>query len=164
MVRCCPLSVCGIRVCGLIPILDYCVLPCIVSQIAGKLRLGKKSANWWLIALCLSSSSVIYLSSLLVISIFLVLGFLATGDSDFDELIYISSSIFDPQITAIALIAVVPMVAVVFLLRGKLRKIRNIEGSQCNDCCLSVICTQGVVGQMWWEINDKFMRNTYASI
>ena len=136
----------------MIPILDYCFLPCIVSQIAGKLRLGKKSAGFWLMAL--------FFSSLGLISIFLVLGFLATENSDFDEGV-INSFFVDPQIAAIAiyLIVFVPTVAVVFLLRGKLRKIRNIEGNQCNDCCLSVICTRGVVGQMWWEINDKFMRN-----
>ena len=51
-------------------------------------------------------------------------------------------------------IAFIPTMVLVFLLRRKFRIVRNIEGSECNDCCLSVCCTPGAVAQMYWEINN----------
>jgi len=159
---CCPLSVLGFRL-NCVPICDYVVLPCIVSQLAGRLRLGKKSSMFWFVTLIFSA--------VILMGILSMLGFLATGTADLDKL----TGELDDEIgedfglnydqkqgTGMFLLICmswVPMMVVVCLLRGKLRKIRNIEGNQFSDCCLSVFCTQGVVAQIWWELNNSFMRN-----
>merc|ERR1712110_35304 len=143
---------------------DYLFLSCIVSQLAGKLRLGKKSAAFW----CM----IIFCTTFIFSGILMAVSFLVTGSSDLEKLQNeIDKEIGDDLglnykdrsgIGAVIFFFVMicgPTMAVVFLLRGKLRKIRNIGGNRLEDCCLSVFCTQGVVAQIWWEINSSFMRN-----
>ena len=140
---CCPTSVCGCTV-NCIPIFDYCCLTCIVAEIAGKVRLGNKSGSFWCMALlcCI----------LFVIGGSLALMFLSIPNfNDPDSFMFL---VFN-----LPMLVLVPTMVVACLLRGKLRKIRNIEGSKCGDCCLIMLCTQGAVAQMWWEINSAFIRS-----
>ena len=132
----CPPSVCGCKL-NFFPILDYFCLPCIIYQISEKLKLRKKSV---IICAGLFSFSLV---------VYALWGPVAADGYD-GENFRISA---EQNYVFSHLPFVSPLIAVAFFLRGKLRKIRNIEGSKCDDCCATVFCTQGVVAQMWWEIN-----------